>query len=98
MAEVLVEALRAKHFEKPHELCKSEQVISKTSPKRHKRSFVGYPNSILKFIIIYLCVNFRPGSSVGIATDYGLDGPGSNPGGDEISTRPDWPWGPPSLL
>ena len=22
-----------------------------------------------------------PGSSVGIATDYGLDGPGSNPGG-----------------
>ena len=25
-----------------------------------------------------------PGSSVGIAADYGLDGPGSNPGGDEI--------------
>jgi len=25
------------------------------------------------------------GSSVGIATDYGLDGPGSNPGGDESS-------------
>jgi len=25
-----------------------------------------------------------PGSSVGIATNYGLDGPGSNPGGDEI--------------
>jgi len=25
-----------------------------------------------------------PGSSVGIATGYGLDGPGSNPGGDEI--------------
>ena len=24
------------------------------------------------------------GSSVGIATDYGLDGPGSNPSGDEI--------------
>ena len=23
-------------------------------------------------------------SSVGIAIDYGLDGPGSNPGGDEI--------------
>ena len=29
-------------------------------------------------------INGRPGSSVGIATDYGLDGPGSNPGGDEI--------------
>jgi len=26
----------------------------------------------------------RPGSSVGIATDCGLDGPGSNSGGDEI--------------
>jgi len=25
-----------------------------------------------------------PVSSVGIATDYGLDGPGSNPGGDDI--------------
>jgi len=25
-----------------------------------------------------------PGSSVSIATDYGLDGQGSNPGGDEI--------------
>jgi len=25
-----------------------------------------------------------PGSSVCIATEYGLDGPGSNPGGDEI--------------
>jgi len=25
-----------------------------------------------------------PGSSVGIATDYGLDGPGLNPDGDEI--------------
>ena len=24
------------------------------------------------------------GSSVGIVTDYGLNGPGSNPGGDEI--------------
>jgi hypothetical protein len=26
----------------------------------------------------------EPGSSVGIATDYGLDGLGSNTGGDEI--------------
>ena len=28
-----------------------------------------------------------PGSSVGIGTDYGLDGPGSNPGEDEIFRR-----------
>ena len=40
-----------------------------------------------------------PGSSVGIATDYGLDGAGSNPGGGEIfRTCPYWPCGPPSLL
>ena len=36
-----------------------------------------------------------PGSSVGIATEYELDGPGSNPGGDAC---PDQPWGQPSLL
>ena len=39
-----------------------------------------------------------PGSSVGIATDYGLDGLGSNPGGDEIfrPSRPAlWPTQPP---
>jgi hypothetical protein len=40
-----------------------------------------------------------PGSVVGIATAYGLDGPGSNPGGDEIfHTCPDRPRGPPILL
>ena len=38
-------------------------------------------------------------SSVGIATRYGPDGPGSNPGGSEIfRIRPDRPWAPPSLL
>ena len=35
------------------------------------------------FIKSYLPIH-GPGSSVGIATDYGLDGSGSNPGGDEI--------------
>ena len=29
-------------------------------------------------------VKYGPGSSVGIATDYGLDGPGTNHGGYEI--------------
>jgi hypothetical protein len=35
---------------------------------------------------IYICTQpfWGPGSSVGIATDYGLEGPGSNPDGDEI--------------
>jgi hypothetical protein len=40
-----------------------------------------------------------PRSVVGIATGYGLDSPGSNPGGGEIfRTFRDRPWGPPSLL
>ena len=33
---------------------------------------------------MYNTKNSGPGSSVGIATDYGLDGPGSDPGRDEI--------------
>ena len=32
----------------------------------------------------FISIISGPGSSVGIATDYGLDGPGSNPDGDEI--------------
>ena len=35
-------------------------------------------------LLIPLVPTCGPGSSVGIATNYGLDGPGSNPGGDEI--------------
>jgi hypothetical protein len=36
------------------------------------------------FKIRSVSVKCGPGISVGIATDYGLDGPVSNPGGDEI--------------
>ena len=55
------------------------------------------------FMVCYCRYNRGPGSSVGIATDYGLDGPGSNPGGDEIfrqsrpalgSTQPPVQWVP----
>jgi len=35
------------------------------------------------FIYIYIYIYCGPGSSAGIAADYGLDGPGSNPCGDE---------------
>ena len=39
-------------------------------------------------------------SSVGLATRYGMDGPGIEPrwGGEIFRTRPDRPWGPSSLL
>ena len=40
-----------------------------------------------------------PGSSVGIATAYGLDGPGiESRWGEIFRTSPDRPWGPPNLL
>jgi len=39
--------------------------------------------ALLGFWLV-LKYNDGPGSLVGIATDYGLDGPGSNLGGDEI--------------
>jgi len=51
------------------------------------------------YIVIYIIVTFDlwiymtylykygPGSSVGVATDYGLDCPGSNTSGDEIFRR-----------
>jgi hypothetical protein len=40
-----------------------------------------------------------PGSAVGIATGYGLDGPGIESRWGEIFRNcPDRPWGPPSLL
>ena len=41
----------------------------------------------LHFITLFndaISFYFGSGSSVGIVTDYGLDGPGTNPGGDEI--------------
>ena len=50
---------------------------------------------------LFVCLSsvFRgPGSSVGIVTDYGLDGPGIESRWGEIFHRPDRPWGPPSLL
>jgi hypothetical protein len=51
-------------------------------------------------IIIYvLCPKNGPGSSVGIATGYGLDSPGiESRWGEIFRTWPDRPWGPPSLL
>jgi len=60
------------------------------------------------YVYVWVCARARAwvcvgvgggaGSSVGIATDYGLEGPGSNPGGDGTSARSDRPGGPPNLL
>jgi len=54
-------------------------------------SMINYKNiPDLSHKLSVLLTNCGPGSSVGIATDYGLGDPGSNPGGDEIfrSSRP----------
>jgi hypothetical protein len=50
-------------------------------------------------VCMCVCVCSGPGSSVGIATDYRLDGPGiESRWGEIFRTRPDRPWGSPSLL
>jgi hypothetical protein len=50
-------------------------------------------------IQLRLLVISGPGSSVGIATDYGLDGPGiESRRGAKLSARPDRPWSQSSLL
>ena len=45
--------------------------------------FIDFVTYIYMCVCVCVCVCVC-GSSVGIATDYGLDGPGSNAGGDEI--------------
>ena len=61
-------------------------MTTQAPPLRQSRDTLGGQNAapvIVLYDDYYLCV-CGPGSSVGIATDYGLHGPGYNPGGDEI--------------
>ena len=46
--------------------------------------FMRYYFDVLLYFHYNLLINCGPDSSVGIATDYGLDGMGLNPGGDEF--------------
>ena len=68
-----------------------------------KYEYVGYlslPDFVHTFCFPQLSSGQNiggPSSSVGIATGYGLDGPGSNPGGARFYCHPDWPWVPPRL-
>ena len=48
----------------------------------HEHFLLQYP--LFSYIYIYIFIIYGPGSSFGIATDYGVDGPGSNHSGDEI--------------
>jgi hypothetical protein len=61
------------------------------------------PNILLRILLwnnFDLCSSLMGrDNTAGIETSYGLDGPGSNPGGGEIfRTHPDRQWGLPSLL
>jgi len=67
-------------------------------------SRLKYLLNFLLCVYIYIYISYSgPGNSVGIATDYGLNGPGSSLGGDEIfrpsktalgSTQPPVKWVP----
>jgi len=72
-------------------------------PKCGRKDLICIDSSLFLCLVVWICgehtfiyfTKSGPGSSVGIATDYGLDGPGSNPGWDEIF-RPSRPaLGPP---
>jgi len=67
---------------------KQPEFLCKYNDRKHvngviKLSLMTIKNVPLIHTYIYIYI-YGPGRSVGIATDYGLDGPRSNPGGDEI--------------
>jgi len=59
--------------------------ITSTTP-RHQNNSNLFGHIMLVELCYCSCYSliFGPDSSVGIATDYGLDDPGSNPGWNEI--------------
>jgi hypothetical protein len=65
---------------------------------RNRLYYYYYYSYYYYYYYYYLYYHSRD-ISFGIATRYGLDGPRSNSGGRDIfRTRPDQPWGLPSLL
>jgi len=65
--------------------CTSSEIKTALFPLLLNDTSLTYPTNFSSFMF-----PSGPGSSVGIATDYGLDGLGSNPGWDEIF-RPSTP-------
>ena len=82
--------LKVWHFRRESHLSGMASVTDRTQWLRHTLTWSNIMRHILN-----ACGS---GISVGIATGYGMEGPGSNPGGDEIFRPSDRPWGPPSLL
>jgi len=73
----------------PFQIIITQSALTTGSYFPPKRVFHMAPFCTSSFNFQYLFVSLQlpgygPSSSVGIATDYGLDGTVSNPGGDEI--------------
>jgi len=85
--------------EADHTCSKLEQVLKKKIYIYIYIYYITYFSVLMESSLLVMIIVWHSHCTwVGIATDYGLDGPGSNPGGDEISALPDGPCGPPNLL
>jgi len=67
------EATKRSHHRRTSLIAHTAKIVARVLRRRTERKIEGL-----------LGEDRGAGSSVRITTDYGLDGPGSNPGGDEI--------------
>ena len=83
---------RTAHFSRSHPNTNVNISARTRASKRNQNAVIMQ----LEYSTAVLCGRFKqsiyhhlcgPGSLCGIATDYGLEGPGSNPGEDEIFRR-----------
>ena len=81
----------------PNVAYSSSSSVDNSTPQNPKPPCMWSVELSVIFSLIYTFI-CGPGSSVGIATDYGLEGPGSNTGGARFYVCPDQAWGPPRLL
>jgi len=84
-------------------VCREYSVGNYSVVTIHSACIISFSVELIVLLHKYFPKYRGPGSSVSIATDYGLDGPESNPGGDEIfrpstpalgSTQPPVKWVP----
>jgi len=77
----------------------SETVLILRRSDRDMMTHIHWSSWKVVVILLYILTKIEgPGGSVGIASGYGLDGPGRIPVGTRFSASPDRSWGSPSLL
>ena len=80
-------------------MCRLVKAVWTETAEGEQRTCKEYQSMNGMSLIIIIIIIVGRDSSVGIATRYGLGGLGIESRWGEIShTRPDRPWGPPSLL